>query len=421
MGRTARDKRPNLPHVERIELSWENYKLRIIAAAVFLVIGAGALAYGVSALLGTDAGWQTVRADSGAEINCAGDFTLLYELGAGDTPATAENKALVTAYTQAAVEAYRMFNARESFEGVANLYTLNSGPNQALTVEDALYEALEQVIQSGDRSIYLGPAYEIYNGIFSCQADWETENFDPRVNPDIRALFEEIAAFARDSESVDLELLGNGQVRLKVSREYLDFLEDHELTRTVDFCWMQNAFIADYLAERLTERGFTHGSLSSYDGFVRNLDSREGSYSLNLYHREEGAVLTAGVMGYNGPMAIVCLRGYPLSSQDSWHYYQLESGEIRTPYLDIDSGLDRSGGDELVCCSASAGCAETLLRTLPVYMAGELSAGALAPLAAEGIHAVWIEGRTVCYNQRDLTLAGLYSGENGAYTARFAG
>lgn len=386
-----------------------------------MAVAVAALTYGISSLFSVDPGWQEIKANSNAEINCSGDFVLLYELGAGSTPATAEKKALVTAYTQAAVDAYRLFSAGESFTGVTNLYTISGSPNETVAVEDALYRALEQAVQSGDRTLYLGPAYEVYSGIFTCREDWETEAFDPRVNPDIRALFEKIAAFARDTESVDLELLGSGQVRLKVSQEYLDFLEDNALTKVVDFCWMQNAFIADYLAERLMEQGFTHGSLSSYDGFVRNLDSRENSYSLNLYHRENGAVVCAGVMRYGGPMAMVCLRGYPLNSLDSWHYYTLESGEIRTPYLRLDSGLDRSGGDELVCYSSSAGCAGTLLGMLPVYMAGELSADALAPLAAREIYAVWADGHTLCYNQPDLVLANLYSGEGGAYTARFAG
>ena len=48
MGRGARDNRPYVKPVEKIELSKENIPLRAVAAVVFLLIGVGALTYAVS-------------------------------------------------------------------------------------------------------------------------------------------------------------------------------------------------------------------------------------------------------------------------------------------------------------------------------------------------------------------------------------
>lgn len=409
---------PHLPPVERIELSWKNYKVRIIAAAVFLVIGVWLLARSIVGLFGTDPGWQTIEVSSGAEDNCASSFTFLYELGAGELSATAEKRALTEAYTEAAVTAYRLFNADEGFEGVTNVYDLNRHPNEVLTVDEALYEAFALMERYGDRSVYLGPVYEIYRGLFSCGEDWQTVDFDPYVNPEIAAFYAEAAAFARDPESVNVELLGDRQVRLNVSEEYLAFAGNGEISRFVDFYWLTNAFIADYLAQTLSGQGFTHGALTSYDGFIRNLDSRERTYALALYDREGQIVYPAAVMRYQGPESIVYLRGYPAGGQDSWRFYQMESGEIRTAYVDTADGLCKSAADDLICYSTAAGCAETLLRMIPVYVADTLRRSELTALAADGIYAVWPEDQFLYHTDPALVLTDLYSGETVEYVDR---
>ena len=409
---------PHLPPVERIELSWENYKVRLIAAAVFLAVGVWLLARTAAGFLGTEPGWQTIEANSGTEASSASSFTLLYELGSGELSATAEKRALTETYTEAAAAAYRLFSAGEGFEGVTNVYDLNRHPNEVLTVDGALYEAFALLERYGDRSVYLGPVYEIYNGLFSCGEDWQTVDFDPYVNPDIAAFCAEAAAYARDPESVRVELLGDGQVRLHVSEEYLAFAGNSETSRFVDFYWLTNAFIADYLAQALSGQGYTHGALASYDGFIRNLDSREGTYALDLYDREGAVVYPAAVMRYQGPKSIVYLRGYPAGSQDNWRFYQMDSGEIRTAYVDAADGLSKSAADDLICCSGTAGCAETLLRVIPVYVADTLRGSELSALAADGVCAVWPEDQVLYYTDPTLVLTDLYSGGAVRYAAR---
>lgn len=409
---------PHLPPVERIELSWKNYKVRLIAAAVFLVAGVWLLARSVVGLFGTDPGWQTIETSSGAEDNCASDFTFLYELGAGELSAATEKRALTEAYTEAAVTAYRLFSASENFAGVTNVCDLNRHPNEVLTVDEALYEAFALLERYGDRSVYLGPVYEIYDGLFSCEEDWQTIDFDPYVNPDIAAFYAEAAAYVRDPESVNVELLGDGQVRLHVSEEYLSFAKNSDTTRFLDFYWLTNAFIADYLAQTLSGQGYTHGTLTSYDGFIRNLDSREMTYALDLYDREGQVVYPAAVMRYQGPESIVYLRGYPAVGQDAWRFYRTDSGEIRTAYVDTADGLCKSAADDLICYSGAAGCGETLLRMIPIYVADALQIEKLSELAADGVYAVWPEERALYHTDPDLVLTDLYSGETAIYVDR---
>lgn len=396
--------------MERIELSQTHIGLRLGFAILFLVIAVSAFAYGISTLFTADPGWQEIKASSSAAINCGGDFTLLYELGASGTSATAEKKALVSVYTEAVVTAYRLFSADEGFTDLVNVYELNRRPNEVLTVEAPLYEAFGLLERYGDRSVYLGPVYELYNGLFSCQEDWQTEDFDPYVNPAVADYFAEAAAYARDPSSVRVELLGDGQVCLRVSEEYLAFARDNETSRFIDFAWLANAFIADYLAETLAGQGYTHGSISSYDGFIRNLDGRELDYAVNLYDFADGVIWPAGVMRYRGPRSMVYLRDYPLSGEDSGRMCLLSSGEVRSGYLSPGDGKCHSAAHDLIGYSDRLGCAGIALQIAPVYVADALDVAALEALADSGIQSLRVENRVIYGTDPALTLTGLYEG-----------
>lgn len=388
MGRTARDDRDRRPHlqpVERIELNGEHVGRRLVFACIFLVIGIALLVYAFMQLIGSEEKeWITVEASSSVGASCGPEFTFLYHPGGGELSYKQEQNAVSDAYALLCREAYELFHSREAFEGVNNLYTINRHPNEILTVADGLYEALSAVERSGSRAIYLGPVYSRYNGLFSCTDDSQLADFDPRLSEDVAREYEEILRFANDQQAIHLELLGGGQIRLAVSEEYLAYAQREEIEDLIDFSWMRNAFIADFLAEGLIERGFTRGALSSYDGFIRNLDSSGTSYSLQIIDRMGQTIYPAAVMKYQGPLNIVSLWDYPLSDLDRYRFYQLADGEIRTPYLDPADGLCRNAVHTLTSYAGDKGCGEMLLEIAPVYIADAIQPEALERLAAGG-------------------------------------
>lgn len=98
---------------------------------------------------------------------------------------------------------------------------------------------------------------------------------------------------------------------------------------------MKNAFITDYVADVMIDNGYTLGSLTSYDGFTRNLDQtsaitklnagpdtsgtaeENADYSFNLYDRQGNIIYPAGVMHYDGAESIVSLHNYPMSDKEN--------------------------------------------------------------------------------------------------------
>ena len=423
MGRTVRTRfTPNLPPVQKIELPSVTPKWRWALVILLLVLGVGALVYTFVTLFSAQSGWQEIEVNATDDLSCAGDFTLLYNLGASGIAAPAESRALTALYTQAATDAFKLFTGDIGYYDVHNVYYINRHPNEVIELDEALYLALEQIVASGDRSIYLGPVYDTYNGLFTCQDDLLTVDFDPYQNEALRESFAEFASFARDAQSVDLRLMEDNKVELFVSDDYLAYAEAEEVTDFIDFYWMKNAFIADYLADTLIAGGYTLGTLSSHDGFIRCLDGVSGTeYALNLYDRVDTTIYPAAVMRYSGARAICALRGYPLIDSDLSRFYVFEDGQVRTPYLDTRDGLCRNAIDDLVLTSQEMGCAQQLLRAIPSFIADAFDASAVDALASEGIASVYCRERTIVCSDPSLTIADVLVSEGVSYTVTYTG
>lgn len=412
MGRMTRRDNRDLPHpkpVERVQLSEKHIKLRIALAVIFFVIGVSALIYGVLSFLGGgDGGWREITASSSGQEHCGGEFVFRYDIE-GDGPAVrSQSRALTDLYTEAMIQAYQLFNSQLFFEGVNNLYAINSQPGEILTVDPALYEAFRLIQESGSRELYLGPLYVQYDNLFASESDAQAMEFDPFVSSEAEAYCREIAAYAADPEAIRLELLGDDQVRLILSEEYARYAGEQGITEFIDLGWMRNAFVIDYVADTLAAQGYTRGVLSSYDGFTRNLDRREEIYAYNLFDRRGQMVYEAGAWQYRGPVSMVFLRDYPMNRLDTMQYYELENGEIRFPYVDVESGLCKASLHNLVGYSYEESCARVLLALTPVYIADSFDAGALEQLAGEGIYGIYCQSAVIYHTETAAEIVGLH-------------
>lgn len=416
----VRSNAPSVKPVEKIEVSESHIGIRLAATAVLLLVGVVGLAYAFMLFVTPKADWEEIEVNSAADTNVAGEFVLRYHLGQ-ERSATTERREIVLNYTEAAVIAYRQFSVDEHFEDMPNLYDINHSLNRELTIEEPLYSALKQILAAGNRNIYLGAAYSIYENIFSVTDDSELYAYDPFVSQEMRDVFENLASFARDPKQIDLELLGDGKVCLHISQEYLDYAKSYGIDTFLDFAWMRNAFIIDFIADTLKEKGFTYGYITSYDGFVRNLDDRnQEEYSYQFYHLIDGKAYPAAEMTYSGTFASVNLRAYPVGEKDFRRFYVTNSGEIRTPYLTLADGLPHTSLEELTVYSYDPGdnCAKLLLETMPVYLSDSFSKDSLPDNPYGG--AAWFEGNTLKFTETDLSLSNLYDNGSVSFSAELA-
>jgi len=389
--------------LHHFELSDKDRTVRWVLIILLLVVAAVALTVGLLSVLRTPAGWQTVTGNP-AGLNCGEEFVLQYEYGGGEESPTAESKALELLYGKAIVDAWKLFFNEAGTSDLKGLYEINQHPNEQITVDSGLYRALAQIVSSGNRALYLAPVYAEYNQVFSSENEGIAREFDPGQDDEQRAYVRRLADFARDPQAVQLVLHDGNRVTLQVSREYLDFVKENEIRYFVDFGWLRNAFIADYIAGILTDNGFTNGYLASVDGFTRNLDQRGNTYSLNLFNRGEEGVDLAAVMDYAGPRSLVFLRGYPMYNRDLQRYYTFENGRIVTAMIDPADGQSKTAAENLVSYSAEMGCGQLALAVMPVYVTDAFSEATVNALTEQGIYSVWFRGKQVVHNQKDLQL-----------------
>lgn len=416
MSRLSRkSNRPPVPPVKTIEVSDNHRKWKIVAIVLLLALGVTLIATAVAGFFSTEPGWETIQAGN-VQDSCAGDFVFLYLLGDGEQAPNLEQREITTRYAQATKDAYQIFHEEQLFDGVHNVAYLSAHPNEEVEIPKALYDAFALLELHQNRGLYLAPLYREYIGLFLSDEDWNAETYDPTKNAEQKEYFDEVLSFTRDENAVKLELLGNNRVKLRISDAYATYAATMEITQFINFYWMKNAFIADYLAEEMISAGYTKGTITSFDGFGRNLDTTERSYQLNLFDRVGKDIFQCGTLGYSNAKSFVSLRNYPISELAVQQYYQWEDGRITSCHIDPVDGKSKSAINDLTGYSRTLSCAEVLLRLYPVYVAEDLDAEALSDLPWQGIATVYCKDYVIYTSDEKAVVTGLYEKDSVKYT-----
>ena len=121
-------------------------------------------------------------------------------------------------------------------------------------------------------------------------------------------------------------------------------------------------------------------------------------------------------MNYIQPISIVYLRNYQMNQSDSRYYYEYKNGDIRTSYLSVSDGTCKSAINNLVSYSGTAGCAEILLQMIPDYISDTWTGSNLSDMSSEDIYTIYFDGHQLIYNDSNLDLTDVYTGDDVQYT-----
>ena len=193
----------------------------------------------------------------------------------------------------------------------------------------------------------------------------------------------------------------------EVAGRVLAFAKEEEIENFIDFSYLSNAFIIDYLADVLTAEGLTDCYLVSADGYTRNLTSRE-KFRFNIFDRVGNLVYPAAVMEYQGPISLVYLKDYP--NADSDMNYRGRPDYFIHLLVDPVDGMYRTSEENLVSYSYDMSCTDVLLQMLPCFVGGEFS-------VPEGVFSVWCEEDQICYNDEGISVKDLLAAEEISYRA----
>ena len=405
--------------IQEIELSEKHIGLRFALVIIFLLIGLACIAFFLISLLSEDDGWQTISPSNTSISTLESEFTLNYNLGSGEISATNEKKALETDYSSALERAYKIFDIYVTYDDVVNLKYINSHLNETVSVGNLLYEAFEAVEQSGSRMIYLGPVYAEYRNVYGSSDDTNAAICDPTKNENSAEYVGQVLGFANDPEAVSIELLENNKIRLNVSDEYLAFIDEYQIDCCIDFSWIANAFIVDHVADLLISKGYTHGNISSYDGYIRYLDKNDNTYTLDIYDLEGTTVYPAALAECKNISAMVFWRKYPLNEIDSTCYYSYSDGSFANRYIDTADGAYKAAIANILSYSASKRCADIALALADVVIAEELDEAEIMQMKNDEICSVWTYNCVVNYNDAKLNINNLYDLNGITYTKKY--
>ena len=359
----------------------------ILAALLLIVVGI------LLANVLKDDGWRDVTVSPGSAQNCSSSFTFRMQL---DRKLVGNDfRAMSQAYTDATIREYNVYDIYEEHPGIHGLYELNHSVGQRIRIEPELYAALEKLEKSGFRGAYLGPVYEVYQELFLTEDKESAKQFDPYYDAETAAYFAELTAFASNPDHVSLQFYGNNEVQLKVSNVYRKYAADYELTTFIDFFWMKNAFILDYLREEIVKTGYTKGYIISEEGYATCLDTTGEIYEMLVLDRNGNDVVSAAALQYSGPVNLVVFHNYPLNDTYSDYYYVYRNNEFATPYIDPADGYYKSSIPDLMLYSGSRDASDLLLAGIDLVIGKKFDEAKAAEYAKEDVLPVYCMDRVV--------------------------
>ncbi len=401
---------PPVKPVRSIQVPVTVTKKKVLLIASLLAVGIALIVWAIVAFLTVPKGWANIEPPPGLENTCVYEFSLRYLLGETDEKTNREKNAVTELYVQAAEDAYRIFSENE-IKDVKNIYYINQHVGEKVQVDPALYNALALLTEDGRRALYLAPIHENNRALIACTDDTWAEEYDPTRNEDTEILYSELLTFIQDPEHVELELLGENQVRLVVSDEYQKYTEENGFDKFITLDWTRNAFVTDYIADALIARGYCNGILTSYDGYIRNLGTKE-VLEQAIFDGTVNRNYRVATMQHTGVGAMIWMRNYPISMDDlNVDYYVWENGRVSHTRLDAADGLPKSACSDFVVYSRSLSCAQILDRTMDVYIADQMDWEAVADLPGAGVEFVAVDKGIVYASDRDVTFSNLEYGD----------
>ena len=401
MGRTVRSKEPYIKPVKQIELSDKHIRLRIVAVIVFLLIGVGAIVFGVVKLVNGEKGWKTV--EGGKILGNYYDDTVFFEYNVKNG---SDLRGVQSLYQNALARIAPLFDAYEGYEGINNIYYINRHVNEQIVVDGLLYSAFEKINENNFRTVFIAPFYDEYSGVLFADTDYEAESYDPKRNEEVKERADRIAAFAADKNSIDLRLLGNNTVMLYVSDEYRAYLKEIGSELYIDLWLVKNAFIVDYCADVITGNGYSGGRISSSDGYIRNFDSGT-QYTYNVLDLYEGNAVISGKMFYNGAISAVTMNGFPVKESDKYRYCIYSDGQVRSEYLDAKTCLDTVSVPSMTVYSYGKKCSDIAFIALDSYIRDGGVPGKIS--SDSGIYYIYSDGLQIYYSEKGVSLGNCYT------------
>lgn len=321
-------------------------ELYIIAFVVCVIGACVAFAYGCTNINAIDPGLYEIVPNSVEEVkHFASDFSFYYYIDNEKGSPTATKTALTNLYTDKLSFYYALLNEEEEYPSYKGIGAINAHPNESVYINEYVYNILQEAYTrssvENNFSIFANPLYAFWYRQFSLTKEEQIAN-DP-INSEITRNFQaNLASFTNSRSHIDLVFLGNNQVKLNVSNDYLNFYKDNELTAPfISLGQLKNTYILNYVSEYILSQDYQKGFIITVEGdaviFPQATVNEYSFYSIVDKKGTYVASIKPGVPSY-----ACCHRRFQLNTSEYPSYYVFEKDGTtyyRSLYIDISSGL----------------------------------------------------------------------------------
>lgn len=373
--------------VKRIELNDKHIKLRIIILIALILSAIVAFSFFFINLFSKKSGLETIHVSSSyGDTICDNDYVFNYYLGKGENSPTEDYKIVVESYSKHLNYAYKSLSKYDEYADYNNLYYLNRHPNEKIKVSSFLYDSLKKIYDYDQYLLYLGPInsfYDTYNRSGNDGSNPKSES--------VKNIINEIINYYKNDVSIDF--YDDFNIKLNVSNNYLNKLNELSIVDIIDFSYFKNAFILDYISLKLKQDNLTYGYISSNDGYYVNLDDTF-DYKYFVFDN------------INGKLRSICntvLKG----NYNIVNYSNLT--KLLSLYINPDDGMNYDSVKSLTSYSKTLSLVDIVLQTNDIYIKNVFKEDNIK------INSIWLIDKTVYYNDSDLSIYDIYQTDDVKY------
>ncbi len=316
--------------------------VRLVLFCAAFAIAVTAFTRGVLQIGHRDSGYQDVgfTLEGNAALYDSGLHLLYYAEGGSSAIRHTVNE-VQKVFTDVTLRYYQLLDARDTYEGVANIASLNAAPGEALRLDPELLAVLADALERTER----GEGYSLYAG--ALYGEWNTllylddaAEFDPLLNPEEAERLSAIAGAANREGALALDISAeNSAATLTVSPEYAAFARENEIDApALDLNLLHDAYLLELVARELVRQGYTEGYLYTDSGCSMMLRAPESEYALvGLMGDQVGEI---AALAMPAPSAFCQFTAFPASGE-KYGYYAVGDDDrtyLRHPYADASTG-----------------------------------------------------------------------------------
>ena len=261
---------------KEIDVSRKNFGIKVVIFVILLIAGITLTTLGILGVFSFSSGYSkvTLQADDVKVNNCQVEY---YGYVSGNKLTIKKKLAdMQNIYSKEINYIYKLLDEK-TYDGVINIAYMNANLNKDIKVDHNLYlilnDAYNKTNSDNNYSIFASYQYDRWNNIIINDL-----KYDPYISSESKIDLEENLKYVNDSTNFNLIFKENDIINFSISQKYQDYLNEYEIdSPLISLNILKDAYLIDYLKDKLNDSSYSDGYLLSKDGYLTTLKNYKES------------------------------------------------------------------------------------------------------------------------------------------------